>query len=183
MVESKVLSRIYEWRVRVGLMGAIASVLLARVTPLSLFFGLSIALCGLLIRAWACGHLIKEKELATSGPYRYTRNPLYFGNFIIGIGVIVSANSWWTLIIFTVYFLIFYTVIILVEKDRMQKLFPQEYKEYSRKVPLVFPVIQLKYSGSKRKFNWSLFRQNKESRALIGILAYWSLFALKMVIF
>lgn len=183
MVESKVLSTIYEWRVRAGLMGAIASVLLARITPLSLFCGLSIALCGLLIRAWACGHLIKEKELATSGPYRYTRNPLYFGNFIIGIGVVVSANSWWTLIIFAVYFLIFYTVIIIVEKDRMKTLFPRKYKEYSQKVPLVFPVIRLKYPKSHQKFNWRLFRKNKENRALIGILAYWSLFALKMIVF
>lgn len=183
MVESKFRSRIYAWRVRAGLLGAIASILIARVTPLSLLFGLAIALCGLSIRAWACGHLIKEKVLATSGPYRHTRNPLYFGNFILGIGVVVSANSWWTFIIFAVYFLIFYPVIILVEKGRMEKLFPQEYQEYSQKVPLVFPFIRLKYPKKQQKFDWRLYRKNKESRALIGTLVYWALFALKMIVF
>jgi len=183
MAESKIEAKIYGWRVRVGFVGAIASLLLARVTPLSLLSGLAAAVFGLSIRAWASGHLSKEKMLATSGPYRCTRNPLYLGNIIIGVGVVISSNSWWAFLIFAVYFLIFYPVIIGVEKNRMENLFPREYREYSEKVPLIVPALRPKFPGNHRKFDWRLYRKNKENRAMIGTLVYWSLFALKMIIF
>ena len=184
MAESKLISRIYAWRVRAGLLAAVAALLFARTTPLSLLFGWIIALFGLFFRSWACGHLKKEKELATSGPYRYTRNPLYFGNFIIGIGIVVTSNTWWALAIFLVYFFIFYPVLILEEKNRMEKLFPQEYREYSRRVPLAFPGLRPPMPPADQKaFSWSLFRQNKEIRAILGILVYWLLMAGQNILF
>lgn len=183
MIESTAAAKIYEWRVRAGLISAIASLFFARVTPLSLLLGLGIAFLGLSIRAWACGHLVKEKELATSGPYRFSRNPLYSANFIIGTAIVISSNSWWTFFIFAANFIIFYPVIILVERDRMFKLFPREYAEYSKRVPLVIPSFRRRYPSSGRNFDWNLFRNNKEIRATVGVLAFWALFALKMVLF
>jgi protein-S-isoprenylcysteine O-methyltransferase Ste14 len=183
MAETKFLTKIYEWRVRAGFVAAVLSLLLADVTPISLSAGLAVALCGLWIRAWACGFLLKEKELATSGPYRHTRNPLYIGNFIIGLGIVVCSNSWWVFVIFFVYFLFFYPVLIHEEKRRMSNLFPDEYKEYSRKVPLIFPTLRPKYPRNLRRFSWRLYRHNKEERALIGTGIYWAMMAAKMIVF
>ncbi len=183
MSESKIFSIIYTWRVRSGFLALILSVLVARPTLLSLLGGLAVTSAGLAIRLWACGHLKKEKELTTSGPYRYTRNPLYLGNVFIGIGVVISSNFWGAILIFAIYFLVFYPVIILEEKSRMHKLFPQQYKTYSQKVPLFFPKIRSSWPKNPQKFSWELFKKNKETRALFGALIYWVILTVLMLFF
>ena len=77
---------IYRWRVRSAVAVLILVLALARPTPASVVLGVAVSLMGLSIRAWAAGHIRKEKELAVTGPYRYTRNPLYLGSFILGLG-------------------------------------------------------------------------------------------------
>lgn len=180
MSESKMSSVIYKWRVRFGLFALILTVLLARPILLSLLAGLTVTIVGLTLRLWACGHLKKEKELTTSGPYRYTRNPLYLGNVFIGIGVVIGSNTWLVIGIFAVYFLVFYPVIILEEKGRMQKLFPLQYSPYSKNVPLFFPKLRPSWLKSPRKFSWQLYKKNKEPRALVGALIYWTALTILM---
>lgn len=181
MSESKIITTIYQWRVRFSLLALILTILFARPILLSLLVGLTVTIAGLSLRLWACGHLIKEKELTTSGPYRYTRNPLYLGNIIIGIGVVIGSNSWGVIVIFAIYFLLFYPVIILEEKRRMQKIFPLQYSPYSKNVPLFFPNFRPSWPKSPRKFSWQLYKDNKENRALFGALIYWA--ALTVLIF
>ena len=168
-------------RVRVGLFLAIAVVLLSRPTWTSILLGVLISIFGLVIRAWASGHLRKEKTLAVSGPYCYSRNPLYVGNFLLGIGIVVGARSWWVLGLFVVYYGVFYPLIIRRERDRMRKLFPQQYKEYGKRVPLFFPSIR-KHLPAEGKFSRSLYKQNKEYRALQGTLLIWLILAAKLII-
>ncbi len=183
MAKSKVFSAIYEWRVRSSLLALILTVLFAQPTLLSLTLGLAITTVGLSLRLWACGHLKKEKELTTSGPYRYTRNPLYLGNVIIGIGVVIGSYSWWVILLFAIYFLVFYPVIILEEKGRMQNIFPYQYNPYSQKVPLFFPNFRPSWPKGPRKFSWQLFKKNKEPRALFGALIYWAILTVLMFLF
>lgn len=183
MTKSKILLTLYKWRVRVGLLGLILTVLFAKPTSTALLAGLAITAAGLSLRLWACGHLKKEKELTTSGPYRYTRNPLYLGNVIIGIGVVVGSHSWWVILIFALYFLVFYPVIILEEKGRMQKFFPVQYREYSKKVPLFFPTFRPSWPKSPHKFSIPLCKKNKETRALLGALIYWAILMAIMLLF
>ena len=183
MTESKIFTLIYTWRVRVGLPALILTVLFARPTLFSLLAGLAVTIVGLSLRLWACGHLKKEKELTTSGPYRFTRNPLYLGNVFIGIGIVIGSNSWLVIAIFSIYFLLFYPVIILVEKGRMQKLFPPQYSLYSKNVPLFFPNFRLSWPKSPQKFNWQLCKKNKETRALFGALIYWAVLTVLMILF
>lgn len=183
MTESKIFSTIYTWRVRSGFLALILSVLFAQTILLSLLVGMAITSAGLALRLWACGHLKKEKELTTSGPYRYTRNPLYLGNVFIGIGVVISSYSWWVILIFAIYFLLFYPVIILEEKSRMKKFFPHQYNSYSQKVPLFFPNFRLSWPKNPRKFSGQLFKKNKETRALFGALIYWAILTVLMLFF
>ncbi len=168
-------------RVRAGVFLAIAVILLARPVWTSIFLGVLISFFGLAIRAWASGHLRKEKTLAVSGPYRYSRNPLYVGNFLLGIGIVVGARSWWVFGLFVGYYGIFYPLIIRRERNRMRELFPQQYEEYRKKVPLFFPSIR-KHYPAKGKFSWALYMRNKEYRALQGTVLVWLILAAKLIL-
>ena len=70
----------------------------------SLWIGCSIALAGGLLRLWAAGHIDKRRVLARSGPYALTRNPLYLGSFVMGIGVLLAGQGYWLLIPFSLLF-------------------------------------------------------------------------------
>jgi protein-S-isoprenylcysteine O-methyltransferase Ste14 len=168
-------------RVRVGLFLALAVILLARPTWPFLLAGVAVSAAGLVARAWASGHLRKEKELTVSGPYRYSRNPLYLGNLVIGLGIVIGARSWWVGGLFVAYFGVFYPLIIGRERDRMRQLFPDKYAEYGRKVPLFFPSFR-KGHFSPSRFSWDLYKQNKEYRALYGTALFWLAVAAKMIL-
>ncbi|MFW6124144.1 MAG: methyltransferase family protein [Acidobacteriota bacterium] len=169
-----------KWRVRAGSLAALASLILARPSFKSILLGFLISLLGLFLRTWACGHIQKEEKLSVSGPYRYTRNPLYLGNLIIGIGIIAGSRSWWVFGIFCFYFLIFYPVVIDIEKQKMEKLFPKQYKNF-KKVPLFIPNLQPKLFQDKKKFRWGLFLENKEYRAFTGVMLFWAAMIIKTI--
>jgi protein-S-isoprenylcysteine O-methyltransferase Ste14 len=175
--------RIYRWRVRTGTLSLLFVLLLARPTWTSLTWGGTATVLGLLVRAWAAGHLRKEKELAVSGPYRYTRNPLYLGNIFIGLGVGLAARSWWVAGLLILYFLVFYPTIIKRERDRLARLFPSTYPGYRALVPLVLPRPRRRPDPGNGAFRWTLFKQNKEYRAEAGTAALWLLLAAKILLF
>jgi protein-S-isoprenylcysteine O-methyltransferase Ste14 len=175
----EILSRV---RVRTGSLAAAAVVLLASPNWTSIIVGASISVLGLAVRTWASGHLRKEKKLAVSGPYRYSRNPLYLGNFILGAGIAAGSRSWWILGLFIFYFAVFYPPIICQEKERMRELFPEQYEEYGKKVPLFFPSPRRRNHASWEKFSWALYKQNRECRALFATVALWLALAAKVLL-
>ncbi|NOR12213.1 MAG: hypothetical protein GQ545_03070 [Candidatus Aminicenantes bacterium] len=184
MSESGFSNIIYKWRVRSGLISAILSLILAKPTFYSLIAGAVITVLGLTIRIWACGNLRKEKELTTSGPYRYTRNPLYFGSMILGISTVVACQSWGVLAIFLANFLIIYPVVIRAEKEKMSQLFPEKYREYRKHVPLFFPTLKPKLPRDpEHRFIWELYKQNRENRALLGSVIFYICLIIKTILF
>jgi len=183
MADWRLTDIICRWRVRSGLVFALVTLILAKPNLVSLLISFGLASAGLALRTWACGHLTKERELTTSGPYQYTRNPLYLGNLILGAAIVVAALSWWVLAFFCVYFLIFYPTPIKFEKERMAELFPESYREYSAKVPLLFPSLRPDKTYENRRFQGYLYTKNKEYRALAGVLVYWAALALKAIFF
>ena len=80
------------WRVTLGFAFAVLVLYLATPTPWSLAIGATVAVAGELVRLWAAGHLEKSKEVTQSGPYRYTRHPLYLGSSLIGIGMAIGSH-------------------------------------------------------------------------------------------
>ena len=132
----------------------------------SLLASLPIILAGLAIRAWAAGHLEKNRNLAESGPYAYTRNPLYLGSFIIALGFAVAGSNWILAVIFTAAFLLIYLPVMELEEQHLLKIFPS-YLEYAARVPLLMP--KLGPQGSQ-VFRPAVFLKNEEYKAAVGVL-------------
>src|SRR5205807_2169408 len=160
-------------RVPLGFLLAALYLLLARPTWRSLVLGSIVVLPGLWIRALASGHVRKNEALATSGPYAYTRNPLYLGSLLIGIGFALAARSWWVGAALVVMFFAIYFPVILDEEKFLHQKFP-EFGEYARRVPRMFPRLTMQSSvgGNARPgFSWGLYLQHREYNALLGALA------------
>ena len=80
-------------RLRIGFLFGIAYLVFARPTAGGLWLGLPVAFAGLLVRAWAAGHIVKNEQLTMTGPYAHTRNPLYFGSFLLAVGFCVLPRA------------------------------------------------------------------------------------------
>src|ERR1051326_1923794 len=111
-------------RVPLGFLFAILYLLLARPTWASLLAGTAIAALGIVLRALASGHIRKNAELATTGPYAYTRNPLYLGSVLIALGFIVAARNVWIGIGALAMFVFIYVPVIKAEEDYLRSAFP-----------------------------------------------------------
>jgi protein-S-isoprenylcysteine O-methyltransferase Ste14 len=175
VINKRILQRI---RVPLGFLFGIVFLVFARPEPISLIIGGAIAVVGVLIRAWASGHIRKNQNLAVSGPYSYTRNPLYLGSFVLGVGFTVAAGVWWLGIIFIALFLGIYLPVMRVESGDLTKLFGAEYEEYAKRVPLFLPRLTA-YRGSDAKFDVSLYMRHREYQAALGLTFAWLVLAVK----
>lgn len=165
-------------RVPLGFVFAILFVVFSRPDTTTLVVGGLIALVGLAIRAWASGHIRKASELAVSGPYAYTRNPLYLGSLILGFGFTVAAGVWWLGLLFVLLFLGIYLPVMRVEVDDIRRIFGTDFDEYERQVPLFLPRLT-PWGKNERKFDVSLYLKYREYRAAIGAAVAITALALK----
>jgi protein-S-isoprenylcysteine O-methyltransferase Ste14 len=180
---------VQRWRVPLGFVCAGIFMLLAAPTAATLAVGGLVALCGLAIRAWASGHIRKNAALAVSGPYAFTRNPLYFGSFILGVGfTVAAAGRWWLLpllgALFAALFLGIYLPVMRVEAQTLRELFGEEYARYARVVPLFVPRLT-PYRDERTepvKFDAALYLRYREYRAALGLVVAWLLLALKSLL-
>lgn len=172
----------YRNRIRFALLVLVIVLVLARPSAVSLAVGAGLGLIGLAVRAWAAGHIRKEKALAVTGPYRYTRNPLYLGSFILGTGLVIGARNWWGAAVFAAYFFAFYLPVMAEERDRLRRLFPLDEADYERRVPAFWPKLRPAPATEPRKWAPALFLRNKEYRAWIGAAIVWVLFILRGMI-
>lgn len=155
-------------RVRVPLGFAFAAIYiwLAHPAACSIAMGGCIAFVGLVVRGHASGHVRKNEELAISGPYAYTRNPLYFGSLIIATGFSVAARSWWVAGIAAAIFFIIYVPVMRAEEEFLRARF-QEFDDYCRSVPKLFPRLT-PYRSSADSFSAHLYWKHREYNAAIG---------------
>src|SRR5918911_4884451 len=172
---------IQRWRVPLGFLCAAVFLFLARPTPRALLIGASVSLLGLALRAWAAGHIRKNAELATSGPYAYTRNPLYLGSFLLGLGFTIAAGRPILGLLFVAIILGIYLPVMRVEAATLSRLFGEDYTRYEQAVPLFFPRL-LPYRDAKTgraKFDAGLYLRYREYQAAIGLVIAWAMLALK----
>lgn len=167
------------WRVPLGFLVAPVFMLLARPRPWTLAVGGVVGLLGLGLRAWASGHLRKNDALATTGPYAYTRNPLYAGSFLIGLGFTVAAGRWPLALIFAALFLGIYVPVMRVESATLERLFGHKYRRYAQAVPLFLPRPTPYRETAGAKFDVALYQRYREYQAAIGFVIAFALLVLK----
>ena len=92
-----------------------------------------------MVRTIASGHLRKDRELATSGPYARTRNPLYLGSAFLAIGFAIAGHSWWAGSLVIIYFAVFYYAVMRNEERDLRARFGSIFDEYAARVPLFLP--------------------------------------------
>ncbi|MEW6732121.1 MAG: methyltransferase [Acidobacteriota bacterium] len=169
---TKTLSK-YLIRGRVPLGFLLAAICLIFATPSSatVLAGAALALTGLLWRAWASGHLRKNERLATSGPYSYTRNPLYFGSFLLGSGFSLACGRLPLVMLWVAFFLLVYWPVMRSEAAHIEQLFKADYPLYAQSVPLFWPRLRPWPAQHQTGFDWQLYLRYREYRALIGMVA------------
>ena len=100
-----------------------------------LWWGAGMSAAGLSLRAWAAGSIRKDRELATTGPYAHTRNPLYLGSFLLGAGVTIAGGQWVFGVAFFALFLLVYRATALREATELEVRFGEGYRPTQRRCP------------------------------------------------
>jgi len=172
-------------RIRVPLGFAFAALFLWLARPTLPFVVLSLALVapGLWLRGYASGYVKKNAELTVTGPYGWTRNPLYLGSMMIAFGFALAARSVWIAGALVLLFAAIYIPVIRGEEEHLRAQFP-EFAAYAATVPRLLPKMAGR-SGSgtpKGGFSGALYRQHREYNALLGAAGVYAALILKVVL-
>ena len=169
-------------RLPLGFVLGIAYLIWARPSNLTLAVGGIIAFVGVMVRAWASGHISKNRKLAVTGPYAHTRNPLYFGSFLIGAGFAIAAH-WALLLLVIAFWALVYAPTMEREKANIRERFPDAYDAYSANVPAFVPRVtpwkdeEAEHGG----FSFDLYMKHGEWKAGITyvLVMAWLAFRVK----
>ncbi len=151
----------------------------ARLSGETVLAGSLILVAGALTRLWAAGHLIKSYHLTTCGPYAYTRNPLYVGNFFVGLGVMAMSGNVFLTLYYVVNFYYLYAGTIREEEKDLRQKFGKAFDDYAVSVPPFVPTPFAYRRREKRAFSWAhVFRNGELIRlsgfgALLAFLHLW----------
>jgi protein-S-isoprenylcysteine O-methyltransferase Ste14 len=158
-----------KWRVPLGFLCGVVVLWMARPTFLSVAIGGAVAAVGEMLRIWAAGHLEKGSEVTRSGPYRFTRHPLYLGSAIVGAGAAVAAQRLSVAALTAGYLALTILSAIRTEEARMRASFGDQYDAY----------LQSRAKPVDRRFSLDRAIRNKEYRAVAGLAAVAGLLAVK----
>lgn len=168
-------------RVPLSFVFAMVYIWLARPSRESLLLGAAIGVPGLALRALASGHVQKNTCLTITGPYAFTRNPLYLGSLVLAAGFAVAARSWWVAVAIVALFTAVYLPVVLAEERFLRERFP-EFAEYERRVPRFVPRWT-PAEGRHGRFSRQLYWKHREYNAVLGAVAMMGALALKMMWF
>jgi len=167
--------------VPLGFAVAVVFLVFAQPTWRSLAWSLLLVLPGLWLRGYAAGYVKKNAELTRTGPYAYTRNPLYLGSMGIAAGFAVAAGRWWLVVLLVAMFLAIYVPVILSEERFLRGEF-EEFSEYCRRVPRLLPrLTPARFWGTDGgRFQPERYRHHREYNALMGAAAIYAALVLRM---
>jgi protein-S-isoprenylcysteine O-methyltransferase Ste14 len=132
--------------------------------------GLAVAAAGVIVRLYASGFIVKNQELATDGPYRFVRHPLYTGNILLVVGFAVAGSRWWGLPVALFFFWFYYPTAIEYEDRKLHRIFGAAWEEWSARTPALMPrlgAVRPAGSGDRR---WSLAVSNQRNGELVFVL-------------
>jgi protein-S-isoprenylcysteine O-methyltransferase Ste14 len=169
-MRASIASELARWRVPLGFLFGIAVLVLATPRDTPLVVGGAVAVVGEALRVWAAGHLEKSREVTKSGPYRFTRHPLYLGSAVMGIGLAIAANSIAVAAIVAVYLTATLTAAIRSEEAFLRGRFGREYDAYAAGAAC----------DVERRFSVERALRNREYRAVVGLAVAFLVLVLKL---
>lgn len=145
----------------------------AEPSRLALEVGAALAVLGLLLRAWAAGHIVKDEQLTLTGPYAFTRHPLYLGSFLIGSGLAFATGKALLLVPTLAFFAIVYVRTVRQEERRLEAKHGWRYAEYRRSVPAFVPrpTPYRAAAEERRTFRLGGYLRHREYQAALGVMA------------
>lgn len=178
MSSSKIGSSFFKVRSFTPIPFILAMLYFAKPTWYTAAIGAFFIISGELLRIWSVGYaggttrataLGAARDLVTTGPYRYVRNPLYVGNFLLSFGVCIIANVAWLIPVLVIGYFIQYLPIISVEETFLLKSCGSTYKTYFDQVPRFLPQLNSYSTPSPHDFSWSRAIKS-EKRTLTAIV-------------
>ncbi len=136
---------------------------------------------GVWLRGYASGYVKKNAEITMTGPYAYTRNPLYLGSMLIAFGFALAARSLWIAIVLAALFAVIYVPVIRSEEAFLRSKFAG-YDAYAEQVPRLIPRLRpgIAIDSEDGGFSGALYRKHREYNALIGASAIYAALILKL---
>jgi protein-S-isoprenylcysteine O-methyltransferase Ste14 len=132
--------------------------------------GLPIALVGQIVRLYASGFIVKNQELATDGPYRFVRHPLYTGNILLVVGFALAASRWWDLPVALFFFWFYYPPAIEYEDRKLQRIFGPVWDQWSARTPALMPRLGAAARPGQGDRRWSLGVSTLRNGELVFVL-------------
>lgn len=167
---SRLTTTLARWRVPLGYALALIVFWFADPTPRSLAAGGILAAAGEALRIWAAGHLEKGREVTTSGPYAFTRHPLYVGSTLMGVGLAIASDHGIVAAMVSLYLVATITAAVRSEEAHLTDKFGAQYPDYRQGTAV----------PGARRFSLARAVRNREYRALAGAVAAFALLAAKV---
>lgn len=145
--------------------------LLSNPTPVTAAVGMVAAMLGMLVRLYASGFIVKNKQLAQNGPYAMVRHPLYTGNILLVTGFAIANNSLWAIPLAVLFFWFYYPTAIEYEDRKLRGIFGDTWREWAARTPALVPKLS-NVAGLMRG-SWSLatsLRRNGEIIIVVFVL-------------
>lgn len=171
-------------RVPLGWVLGLGAIYVARPTRGYLPAGVAMAILGEALRLWASGHLEKNRRLTTGGPYAWTRNPLYLGSLLLGLGFCLATGRPALVVLLAALFVAVYLPVMRREAARLDEAFPKDYAGYAARVPLFLPRppgdADAGSGLESSRFSWVRVRENREHWTVLGLLLVVSILSGKL---
>jgi protein-S-isoprenylcysteine O-methyltransferase Ste14 len=126
--------------------------LLARPIAGLFILGVAVSVLGAVIRLYASGYIVKNKQLATDGPYSLVRHPLYTGNMLLLIGFTIASGLWWAVPVAAFFWWFYYPPAIEYEDRKLRRIFGEDCARWQQVTPAVVPGSLVPARGG----SWSL---------------------------
>jgi protein-S-isoprenylcysteine O-methyltransferase Ste14 len=171
-------------RVPLGFVFAAVFLWLAQPTWKTMLASLFLVIPGVWLRAYASGYVRKNAELTRTGPYAYTRNPLYLGSMMIAFGFALAAASWIIFVALAILFAAIYLPTIRSEELHLREHFA-DFDEYAEKVPRLLPrLTAAEFPGNENasggRFSAGQWQHHREYNALMGACAIYLALAVRL---
>ena len=139
--------------------------------PERFWVGFLVSMFGQVIQTWCFATLVKNRELTARGPYLLSRNPMYLGRYFMLLGFVILLSNVWVAVAYTVLYYLYMDTRIKREERRLRRVFTEEYEEYCREVPRLFPSLRKAHEPSLWYWDWAPFLENNAHWNILGTLA------------